>query len=100
MSEEKEYNLYFSKIIFKKYYYHDKSWIDMCELHGDELQENELIEIKWNNGSIERYTIHLVLENAGFGKIQIPYILTNFNDTLTRICVGGLMARRIYEPKK
>lgn len=99
-SNETEYNLYFSKIIYRKYYRPDNSYIEKCELHGDELEEDEVIEIKWNNQVIEKYNIHLVIEEIGWNKMHVPYIITKFNDTNTRICAGGLMARRLYEPKK
>lgn len=100
MNKEQQYNLYFSKIVYRKYYNIDNTFIQKCELHGDELNDNEIIEIKWNNGFIENHKVCIVSEEIGWNKQYTPYIVTKYNDTDTRICIGGLMARRLFEPKK
>ena len=76
---EKQYDLYFSKIIYRDYFHPGDLVWKACELHGDSLSDNELIEVKWNNGIIEQFKIKIKTEIISFkSKKDVPYgIITN-----------------------
>lgn len=98
---EKQYDLYFSKIIYRDYFHPGDLVWKACELHGDSLTDNELIEIKWNNGIIEQFVVKIKTEIISFkSKKDVPYGIIKYNDSETLICIEGLSARRLYEPKK
>jgi hypothetical protein len=98
---EKQYDLYFSLINYRKYYYPDNNVRDVCELHGDYLRDDELIEVKWSNGVIEKVKIRIKVEITGIkSKRDVPYGVINYNNSETLICLENLLARRLYEPKK
>ena len=52
---DKQYDLYFSQIIYREYFYPNNLVWKVCELHGDSLKDGELIEVKWKNGITRIY---------------------------------------------
>ena len=98
---DKQYDLYFSQIIYREYFYPNNLVWKVCELHGDSLKDGELIEVKWKNGIIEKFKIAIKTELLGFmSKRDVPYGIIIFNDSETLFCLENLFARRLNEPKK
>lgn len=98
---EKEYNLYFSKIKYRRYYYPNNDWTDTCELHGDELKSGEILEIKWSDDKIEKHEIQLLTQLIGWNnKTYVPYITIQYGNYFVEVHIDKVEARRLYEPKK
>lgn len=101
LKSEKQYDLYFSQISYREYYYPDNNIRDVCELHGDSLQNGEIIEVKWKNGTVEKFEIKIKVEVTGLkSKRDVPYGIITYNGSETLICLENLVARRLFEPKK
>lgn len=97
---DKQYDLYFSQIIYREYFYPNNLVWKVCELHGNSLKDDELIEIKWKNEVIEKFKISIKTESIGFNsKRDVPYGIINYNGTETLLCLENLIARRLHEPK-
>jgi len=97
---EKQYDLYFSKIIYSDLYYPNSSIRRHCSLHGDELETGEELEIKFKNNTIEKCTVRIKIELFGWGNKQYtPYVTLKYNETELLVCIENLLARRLHEPK-
>jgi hypothetical protein len=97
---EKQYDLYFSKIIYSDLYYPDNSIRRHSLLHGNELETGEEIEVKFENNTIGKFTVQIKTELFGWSNKQYtPYVIIKYNDTELLICIENLFARRLYEPK-
>mgnify|MGYP003515146164 CR=1 FL=1 len=96
---EKQYDLYFSKIVYYENHYPDNSTRYYCVLHGDPLIDGEIVEVKWKNGNIEKYEIKIKVETSNWNKKDVPYGILKYNDEESLVCIENLMARRLYEPK-